>query len=309
MYIRKSRRTPKVRRQNYYAVALNSSLANRAEGCDLLSNLSLDSLEAGSEKLSGVEALALKVLALFDVLSCSFLEYELALGINIDLSNAEGDRLLDHIVRDTCAAVENEGHIACLSLDSLENVEAETGPVCRVLAVDIADACCEHCNAEVCNSLALVGISALAHTNNAVFLAADGTDLSLKRKAENIAGIYKSGCLGNVLLDRIVRTVEHNGREACVDASLCALKGAVVEVKSNGNGDIERIEHTVYHTYNSLVAAHILACALGNTEDNGRLQLLNSLKNCLCPLEVVDVDLSNSILAVTSLDKHILSRN
>ena len=106
-----------------------------------------------------------------------------------------------------------------------------------------------------------------------------------------------------------MRTIEHDGRESCVDASLSTLKGAVVEVKSNGNGDIESIEHTVYHTYNSLVAAHILACALGNTEDNRGLKLLNSLENCLCPLEVVDVDLSNSVLAVTSLDEHILSRN
>ena len=78
---------------------LRLSLANRTEQFHLLLNLSLDSLGTGCEELSGIEALALEILALFDVLSCSFLEYELALGVNVDLSNAERNSLLDHIVR------------------------------------------------------------------------------------------------------------------------------------------------------------------------------------------------------------------
>ena len=44
--------------------------ANRTEEFHLFLNCSLDSFEAGSENLSGVEALAYEILAFFDVLSC-----------------------------------------------------------------------------------------------------------------------------------------------------------------------------------------------------------------------------------------------
>ena len=46
--------------------------------------------------------------------------------------------------------------------------------------MDVADTCCQHINAEVSDHLALVRICALAHTDNAVFLAADGTNLCLE---------------------------------------------------------------------------------------------------------------------------------
>ena len=66
-------------------------LVDRAEQLHLLFDGSLDSLEAGCEKLSGVEALALEILACLDVLSGSVSESELALGVDVDLGNAEGD--------------------------------------------------------------------------------------------------------------------------------------------------------------------------------------------------------------------------
>ncbi len=67
------------------AQALRSGFVYGAEELHFFFNGSLDSLEAGSEELSRVKALALKILAVLDVLSCSFLEGELALGVNIDL--------------------------------------------------------------------------------------------------------------------------------------------------------------------------------------------------------------------------------
>ena len=61
------------------------SLAYRAEEFHLLLNSRLDCLKAGSEELSGVEALALQILACLDVLSCSRRESELALCVYVDL--------------------------------------------------------------------------------------------------------------------------------------------------------------------------------------------------------------------------------
>ena len=116
----------------------------------------------------------------FLVASC---EYELALGVNVDLSNAERNSLLDHIVRNASAAVKYERHVANFCLDLSKRIEGKTGPVCGILAVDITDTSSQHCNAQVSNHLALLRISALAHTDYAVFLAADRTDLSLEGDA------------------------------------------------------------------------------------------------------------------------------
>ena len=51
------------------------ALGVRAEQLHLFLNGSLDSLNAGSEKLSGVKALALKVLACLNILSCSIQDH------------------------------------------------------------------------------------------------------------------------------------------------------------------------------------------------------------------------------------------
>jgi len=67
-------------------------------------------------------------------------------------------------------------------------------------------------------------------------------------------------------------------------------------MKSHGNSDLKLLEHTIYHAYNSLVTCHILACALGYAENNGRLQLLRGEKNRLCPFEVVNVELTYPLL-------------
>ena len=131
--------------------------------------------------------------------------------------------------------------------------------------MNVADTCSEHCNAEISDSLALVGISAFAHTYNAVFFTADRAHLSLKRDTEYIASVYESCCLFDVLSDRIVRTVKHYRRETCVDASLSTFESTVVKVESYGYCDVQFFDHALYHAYNGLITAHILACALRNT--------------------------------------------
>ena len=177
-------------------------LAYAAEDLHLLLDCGLDGVYAGSENLSGVEALAGKILAGLDIASYGSGECDLALGVDVDLCDAERNSLLDHILRDACSAVENKGHIPDGSLDISEDVKAQTGPVSGVLAVDVAYTGSKHRNSEICDLLALLGIGALAHSDNAVLLAADCTDLSLERNSENVAGVYKSGGELDVFLDR-----------------------------------------------------------------------------------------------------------
>ena len=113
----------------------------------------------------------------------------------------------------------------------------------------------------------------------------------------------------DIFLDGVVRAVEHYGGEACLDALVCALVGAVVKVNCYGNGDAETLDHTLNHTNDGLVAAHVLARALGYAENNRGLHFLSGEKDSLRPLEVVDIELAYCIVAFSCFKKHFFCRN
>ena len=70
--------------------------------------------------------------------------------------------------------------------------------------MDVADTCCQEVDSEICNSLALIRISALAFTDDAVFLAADRTNLCLQRHSVLMSDLDKLCRLSYVLVDRVV---------------------------------------------------------------------------------------------------------
>ena len=191
-----------IRQMPCMSVFDRSSLACAAENFDFVLDHVNDALCAGSEELTRVIALALDILACLDVSSGLLCESELALSVDVDLGDAASDGILDHSIRNTGAAVQNQRHIADFSLDIIENVEAKSRPSFGIFAVDVADACCQHCDAEISDGLALFGICALAHTYNAVFLAADGADLSFDGHALLIADGNELFGLLDVLIER-----------------------------------------------------------------------------------------------------------
>ena len=203
--------------------------------------------------------------------------------------------------------MQNQRHVAGELLDSVEGFKAETLPVFGIFAVDVADTGSQHGNAEVCDHLAFLRICALACADNAVLFAADGADLCLDGQTQLVAGGNQLFGLGNVLVDGIVRAVEHDGAKAGFDALLGALIGAVVKVQRNGNGDVELFEHSGDHAYNGLVAAHIFAGALGNAENDRRVELLRGEQNGFCPLKVVDVELTYCVVACLCFGEHFFS--
>ena len=175
--------------------------------------------------------------------------------------------------------------------------------------MNITNTCCKHCNAKVCNLLAFLRICTFACTDNAVFLTADWTNFSFKRNAENITSIYKSCCLSNVFFDWIMWTVKHYWWETCIDASLSSFKWTMVEVESNRNSNSEFFNHTLNHSDNCLITAHILACTLWYTENYRWIAFLSCKENSLCPFKVVDIELTNCILSFSCLCKHFFSWN
>ena len=114
--------------------------------------------------------------------------------------------------------------------------------------------------------------------------------------------------LCQVFFDREVRTIEHDGSKACLDAVIALIVSTVVQVQCNRNCDTQRFVHSLYHICNNLETGHILASAAGNAQDNRGVQLLCCVQDCLCPFQIVDVELTDCILAVSCLVHHILCR-
>ena len=70
----------------------------------------------------------------------------------------------------------------------------------------------------------------------------------------------------------------------------------------------EASDHIVNHVDNCLVTSHVLAGAFGALNDNGSLALLSSLEDSLCPLEVVEVESADCIVAGSCSSSHFFCR-
>ena len=113
------------------------------------------------------------------------------------------------------------------------------------------------------------------------------------------------GGLGDVLVDGVVTAIEHDGGEAGGNAGLRTLIGAVIQMQGNGNGDAQALVHGLDHGSHGLEARHIFACALRDTEDDRGVQLLRSEQDALGPLQIVDVELTDCIVAIARFQQHI----
>ena len=171
--------------------------------------------------------------------------------------------------------------------------------------MDVADAGSQEVDAQTGNLGALSGVSDLAHADDAVLLAADGADLGLNGQTVVMGQGDQLGGLGDVLVDGVVAAIEHDGGEAGGNAGLGTLISAVIQMQGNGNGDAQALVHGLDHGSHGLEARHIFACALRDTEDDRGVHLLRSEQDALGPLQVVDVELTDCIVAIARFQQHI----
>ena len=141
------------------------------------------------------------------------------------------------------------------------------------------------------------------------FFAADGADFSFEGDASVLADLSKLSGLFEVLFEGKRGTVEHDGGEPCIDASLGSFIVTVVEVKGDGDRDAHGVDEVVDHVDDELVAAHVLGCAHGSLDDNGGIGLLGTLQDGLGPFQVVDVESADAVSAFAGSDHHISSGN
>ena len=280
-----------------YIGTLSLSLSNRTEQFHFFFYGCLDGLKSGSQQFSRVIAFALLILTSLDIFPGSRRKCQLALSIHIDLGYTQVDGLFDHVCRDSGTAVQNQRHISGQLLDGIQSLEAQSLPVFRIFAMDIADSGCQEVDTQISDHLALFGICALTHSHNAVFLAADGSNLCLQRHSMLCADLHQLFGLGHVFLDGIMGTIKHDGGEACLHTLQTSFIAAVIQMKRNRNRNVQLFQHTVHHSHNSFISCHILSCALGNSQDHRRVALLRGQQDGLGPLQVVDVKLAYCIMA------------
>ena len=173
--------------------------------------------------------------------------------------------------------------------------------------MNVSDTCCQHGYTKISNFLALFWICTLAHTYNAIFLAADRTNFCLKRHSHALAYSNKFLGLLDILFDRQMRTIKHDGGETSLDALIASFIGSMIQMQSNRNSDVHFLNHRLYHSCYCTETGHILTSTLGNTKDNRALQFLCGCKDCLGPLQVIDIELAYCILAGLCFLKHLFS--
>ena len=105
--------------------------------------------------------------------------------------------------------------------------------------MNVTDTCCQEVNTQISDRLTLLRISALAHTDNAVFLTTDGTNFCLDGKSLAVSSLNQLSGLLYILSDRIVRTIKHDGRETSFDALVAAFKRAMIQMQRNGNINVQ----------------------------------------------------------------------
>ena len=112
----------------------------------------------------------------------------------------------------------------------------------------------------------------------------------------------------DIVLKGLGGSVNHDGREAAVDAALAQLK-AVAVVKVQRNRDIGVLDNRRFHQLHQIGVVGIRARALGHLQDDGSLQLTRRLGDALNDFHVVDVESADRIAAVIRLLEHFLRRN
>jgi hypothetical protein len=228
---------------------------------------------------------------------------EAAVGVDVDLGDAElgggqvlvdvdahragdlaagGVDAVDLLLRHAGAAVHDEREAGQAGLDLLEHVEVE-GLLALELegAVRGADGAGEGVAAGLLDEvlgLGRIGQAGVAFLDLDVLLdAAEHAELGLDGDALGVGGVDDALGDRDVLLERIVRGVDHHGAvEAGVDAIVAGLLVAVVEVhREDGLGEDlvggadDGLEHAL---------VGVFARALGNLDDERRLDWMQPLK-------------------------------
>ena len=303
----------------------------------------LHRLARRSEVLARVEVLWM----LGEVLADRRRHREARVGVDVDLAHralrrlaelllGNADRVgelaavlvdrVDVLLRDAGRAVEDDREAGELLLDGLEDVERERGRdeltrlgVARALlglelvgAVRGADGDRERVAARLGRELDhFLGLRVVALLSlDLVFDAGEDAKLGLDRHVVLVRVVDDLLRELDVVLERKGASVDHDGREAGVDAALARLEAvAVVEVEDDLGLLAAELLGVLDGAFGHVAenrGVRVLARALGNLHDHGRLSLDRGLDDGLHLLHRVEVERGNGISALDRLCEHFL---
>ena len=110
-------------------------------------------------------------------------------------------------------------------------------------------------------------------------------------------------CQGDIFLEGMLGTVDHNGRESAVHASLADVKvRAVVQMEGDGQ---PRVLHGSLDELRQVDMLGVFTGPGGNLQDQRRLFLDGGLDDTLDDFHVVDVERTDGIMALIGLAEHL----
>ena len=137
---------------------------------------------------------------------------------------------------------------------------------------------------------------------NVVLNTCENTELTFNNTAVSVCIFNYLSCEGDIVLEGVMRTVDHNRSKSAVDTGLADLEGiAVVKVESHINTCVLDSSLSKAHEVSVLC---ILSCTCGNLKDNRGLFFCSSLCNSLDDLHIVDVKSTDSVSACVCLFEH-----
>ena len=153
-----------------------------------------------------------------------------------------------------------------------------------------------------------VGVGALAlNRGTVVLLAANLAELGLNGHAHGAASVGDGLGQGDVVLEGLVRAVDHDGGVASAEGLHAAVIAiAMIEVQGDGHGSAlgGSLDHAV-----EVVQTGGLDGARGGLHDDGGLGLLGSGQNSHNKLEVLDVERADGVVAGLSVLEHLFGGN
>ena len=141
-----------------------------------------------------------------------------------------------------------------------------------------------------------------------VLHAGQRAELSLDDDAVIVGVLDDLARQGDVVLEALGGSVDHNGGKAAVDAGFAELEGIAV-VKMQRNGDLRILDDGRLDQLDQIGMVRIGARTLRNLKDNGALQLSRSLGNALNDLHIVDVERADGVSPVIGFREHFFCRN
>ena len=292
-----------------------------------MGNDSLDILAAVAEVLSGIKVLGMRD----EVLADTGGHAQTKVGVDVDLAdcalcgktklilrNADGILQsaavgvddLDILLRDGGRTVQDDREAGKPSGNLFQNVQTKLG-ICAGFEL-VCTVACADCDRQGVNAgpldkfLDLVGIcehSLVSCYTDCILDACQSAELCLYDTAVLMRVLCDLFGLFDILFERVAGIVDHDRREACVNAVLAGCEVCAV-IQMHRDRDIRIQLNRCFNEVSQILGFRIFPGACGSLQDNRGLQFSSCLCDRLNDLHIVDIECTDCVTASIRFLKH-----